>query len=581
MVAKETTEEKMVVMKTFKNIFIGCLTLGILWSCAPVASPPPVEEAAYSGAPERMQAAPTPEIGKNMSTATTSGITSAALPVRFQQPSYVLEDLSSSKGLTYEDDDTYIPVGADISSTTGSVPLRDIVKRLADMKGMNVSWASDVDQWVQVDVDIRAEEDFFNAIDNLLRQTDYFQLVEGNTLVIKYKDTKVFHIAMPFLNSIYSTSIGGDVLGGGESNHDMTGKIRLQSDENSFDIWETIENNLDKILEIWEAEIQERQLAPNEKVQEGQQASPEDSAENINTNNQNRVNRSYSGKLGLGYYTIDRPVGLITVTAPKPLILKVESYVNNLTHQLYKQISIEAKIVEVVLQDNSKTGIDWSKLLQDSPFDFNITFGNINLHNPFGQNTPTNNRSLSVNAKAFSLVIDALKTQGKTTILANPKISVMNGQPAMINVGEDTAYVNKVQSKSNLGVITFTVTTDSVFSGLGLGVVATIMDNDEIIINLQPVTSQLKSITYETFGGTIGARVGLPQVKLRELNTTVRVPDGGLVVVGGLIDTEKGTTAKKIPLFGDLPLINKLFRTDTKTDIKTELIILMRPKIIS
>jgi MSHA type pilus biogenesis protein MshL len=230
----------------------------------------------------------------------------------------------------------------------------------------------------------------------------------------------------------------------------------------------------------------------------------------------------------------------------------------------------------VLLEDNSKTGIDWSGLLEESAFDFNITFGNIDATHPLGDN-----RSLTLNSKAFSLVIDALQTQGETRILANPKISVMNGQPAMINIGEDETYVNKVESTADEGVISFTVTTDSVFSGLGLGVVATIMENDEIILNLMPVTSQLTDLTYETFGGAVGSRVGLPVVKLRELNTTVRVPNGGLLVVGGLIDTEKGTAAKKVPLFGDMPFLKKLFRTDAKTDTKKELIILMRPKIIS
>lgn len=584
MVAKDTTAEKMVVMKTLKSILFGCLALSMLWSCAPVASPPGAE-AGYTAAPERMKATPEAVTGAP-TTAMSSGI-AGVLPVRFQQPSYILGDSTSEKGMSLEGEDTFISVGADISSTTGSVALRDIIKRLADMKGMNVSWASDVDQWAQVDVDIRAEDDFFNAINNLLRQTDYFQVVEGNTLVIKYKDTQVFHVAMPFLKTNYSTSVGGDVLGGGATTADMSGQISLQSNDNPFNIWQTIEVNLDKILEIWEAEINEKQSKPTAKYEEGQQTTPGDVE--VETADEKAISRSFSGKLGKGYYTIDRPVGLITVTAPRPLIVKVQSYIENLTTQLYKQISIEAKIIEVVLQDNSKTGIDWSQFLEESAFDFNITFGNINFSNPFGTDTSTvdingnptgNNRGISVSSKAFALVIDALKTQGETKILANPKINVMNGQPAMINVGEDTSYVNKVESKADEGVITFTVSTDSIFSGLGLGVVATVMDNNEIVINLQPVTSQLEGITYESFGGTIGARVGLPQVKLRELNTTVRVMDGGLIVVGGLIDTEKGATAKKIPLLGDLPLIKKLFRTDAKTDTKKELIILMRPKII-
>jgi len=96
-----------------------------------------------------------------------------------------------------------------------------------------------------------------------------------------------------------------------------------------------------------------------------------------------------------------------------------------------------------------------------------------------------------------------------------------------------------------------------------------------------PVTSQLQDLTYETFGGVTGSRVGLPVVKLRELNTTVRVIDGGMLVVGGMIDTEKGQTAKKVPVLGNIPFLKNLFRSDAKKDGRKELIILMRPKIIS
>ena len=91
------------------------------------------------------------------------------LPTRFQNPTYLLDEMDTSSGF---DDDIVIPIGADISSNTGPVALREIMKRLAVLKGMNVSWESDVDQGALVDVDIRAEDDFFESIDNLLRQLD-------------------------------------------------------------------------------------------------------------------------------------------------------------------------------------------------------------------------------------------------------------------------------------------------------------------------------------------------------------------------------------------------------------------------
>ncbi len=572
----ETTARKMPVMRVLKKILPGCAALallGMLCSCAPIAAPAAREAQGGAATPERLKAAPVEE---SLETASVPGEGAGgnALPARFQQPSYVVDDAAAST-LALEEKDVAIPVGADISSTTGPVPLRDIIKRLAEMKGMNISWASDVNQWAQVDVDIRAEDDFFASIANLLRQIDYYHVVEGNTIVVNYKETRRFQIAMPFLASKYNTGVGGDVLGNkSASGNNVVGNVKLTSDANNFDVWGNIEANLKSILQTWDAEVAEKDASAKQAsvpvvVADGAGKAPAPAP---------AAGGGSSARIGKGYYTIDKPIGLITVTAPRPLQEKVAAYIDNLKKQLYRQISIEAKIVEVVLQNDSTTGVDWSKLLEKSAFDFNITIGNVNVTTPLGED-----HGLSApNAKSFALVIDALQTQGETTILSNPKISVMNGQPALINIGEDQTYISKVESTTTKdSVTTYTVTTDSVFSGLGLGVVATIMENDEIVLNLMPVTSQLQELTYKEFGGTNGSSVGLPVVKLREMNTTVRVMDGGMLVVGGMIDSEKGETAKKVPVLGNLPFLKNLFRTDAKKDGRKELIILMRPKIIS
>lgn len=562
------TARKTPAKRRIQKLVSGCAVLalmGLLCSCAPV-TPPPAAGQPAPVASERLKAAPLEDSGLTASADKMAAGAQTALPVRFQQPSYLLDtnNKETVHTLALLEEDVVIPVGADISSTTGPIPLRDIIKRLADMKGMNVSWASDVNQWVMVDVDIRAEDDFFASIANLLRQIDYYHTVEGNTVVVRYKETRRFHIAMPFLASDYSTGVGGDVLGSSSAGANVVGNVKLTSEGNKFDVWGNIQANLDNILSTWESEEAQKSSSKRPTTEKDGDSGAQAAAS------------GGSAKIGRAYYTIDRPIGMITVTAPRPLQQRIEDYIVNLKRELYRQIAIEAKVVEVILQNDSKTGVDWSKLLDESAFDFNITFGNIDITNPLGDN-----RGISLNTKAFAMVVDALKKQGETRILANPKISVMNGQPAMINIGEDETYVNKVESTASEGVITFTVTTDSVFSGLGLGVVATIMENDEIVLNLMPVTSQLQDITYETFGGVVGSRVGLPVVKLREMNTTVRVQDGGMLVVGGLIDTIKGQEATKIPLLGDLPLVKKFFRTDATMDSRKELIILMRPKIIS
>lgn len=492
--------------------------------------------------------------------------TPAVLPERFQQPTFLLEE---NDGLT--DAEFAIPVGADISSHAAPVSLREIMKKLAVLKGMNVSWASDVDQGALVDVDIRAEDDFFGSIDNILRQLDYFHEVKGNTIIVKHKETKKFHVAMPFMSPEFNLGVGGDVLGGsGEATHELKGNIQITSkpeNANSFDIWANIRQNLDQILDIWTTEevVTPPPAQPGQVEQTGEAAKPA-----VVTNR----------KPGKGYYTIDKPVGLITVTAPRSLLDKVSSYMDNLKKELYRQVSIEAKIVEVTLSADNRTGIDWEDLLQNegSPFNFSMDFQKLN---PAYHSSGTQNKFLTLNTQNFGLVLDAMEQQGHVEVISNPKISVMNGQPAMISVGESMTYIDTVDATIDEGIITYSVETSNVMSGLGMAVIATIIDDDEVILTLTPVTSKVEEpIEYRQFGN-VGSEVGLPKVAIREMTTLVRIRNGEMLIVGGLIDGVSDYTESQIPNLGDMPgPAGKLFGTSGAAKTRKELVILLRPVVL-
>ncbi|MEW6290272.1 MAG: type II and III secretion system protein [Thermodesulfobacteriota bacterium] len=447
------------------------------------------------------------------------------------------------------------------------------MKKLAVLKGMNVSWANDVDQGALVDVDIRAEDDFFESIDNLLRQLDYFHEVKGNSIIIKHKETRKFHIAMPFMSPQFNLGVGGDVLGGNKvAAHEMSGKIQITSqpeNANSFDIWANVRQNLDQILDIWTTE---EVVTPPAPAPAGQQmlAGAETAQPAVVTNR----------KPGKGYYTIDKPVGLITVTAPQSLLEKIGNYIENLKKELYRQVSIEAKIVEVTLSADNRTGINWEDLLQNpnNPFSLSMDFQKLN---PLYHDLGTQNKFLTVNTQNFGLVLDAIEEQGHVEVISNPKLSVMNGQPAMISVGSTLTYINNVDVTVEDAVPTYSVETSSVMSGLGMAVIATIIDDNEVILTLTPVTSQVKTpIEYKQFG-TAGSEVGLPEVDIREMTTLVKIKNGEMLIVGGLIDSTSDYTEAQIPGLGDIPGPGgKLFGESGAARERKELVILLRPVVL-
>ena len=513
------------------------------------------------------------------------GITKeASLPVQYQKPSYMV-DMQSKEELELESDDVALKVGARIRSTAGPQPLASILKQLAGLKNMNISWASDVDQSVLVDVDIGANDDFFNAIDNLLRQVDYFLEIQGSTIVVKYRETKRYHIAMPFTKHDYTTATGGNMLGSEENAANIEGTIRLDSKGNTFDIWENIEKNLNTILSVWSTES----VTTAATSDSADAPASGDSGSDVGTRQRSGTNN---------VFMIDKPVGIVTVTGPRPLQDKIQDYFDSLKKSIYRQISIEAKIIEVKLKDNSSIGINWSRLLKNFNMSGALEFGKNGQVFPFifsntrkwndgtnhGANyDPTNFVSkISLNMANFTFFLNALKEQGDTKVLSNPKIAVLNGQPALITVGRNVTYIDSVESKvdDKTGTINYTVNTERILSGVGLALTASILGDDEIVLNLVPVISELEEpIEYKEFG-SFGGEVGLPIVSVRELSSTVKVKNGEMLVLGGLITSQKDEKGEFFPLLGSIPLVKYLFGYEEKIKEKRELIILLRPRLI-
>ena len=509
-------------------------------------SPAATSGEAVAGEPRESATQP---VQTEVTPAVQAAETPTTLPVRFQRPSYLIKETGLEDESVGMDEELSLKVGADISTTTGPVPLRDIMKRLASLHNMNVSWASDVDQYVYMDVDISANDDFFVALENMLRQVDYFYELKGNTLIIKFKETRKFHVALPPRIK-------------GQANINTTGGTTTNTDADNSR-WDIIKNNLDQILDTWAQRYKAPPSAkPEAEEGEGEEVEPVQYGSTI-TQTQS------------GFYSVDPALGLITVTAPKPLLEKIDIYVETLKEEMYKQISIEAKILEVTLENESQKGIDWSGLLKDSAFNFNVDFGT------GGQIYPDSGGfidTISLQTKSFDLVLDALEEQGTTKVLSNPRISVMNGQPAVIYVGDNVTYISEVETTTDEGVVTTSATTAQVVSGLRLEVYATIMSDDEIVMSIIPMISQLEEpIEYRQFGLN---QVGLPFVRERTMNSIIRLKNGEMLIVGGLISSAEIDEGSNIVGLGKIPGLKYIFGNEAESITRKELVILLRPRII-
>jgi type II secretory pathway component HofQ len=163
----------------------------------------------------------------------------------------------------------------------------------------------------------------------------------------------------------------------------------------------------------------------------------------------------------------------------------------------------------------------------------------------------------------------ALVTESKARILSAPRVATLDGNKATILVG-DKVPIFTVTTQA--GVTTTTTTFEEV--GVKLEVTPRVNTNNLMTVNLKPEVSRV----VEIVSGPGGAQA--PRVGTRSVDTTLTVPDGQTIVIGGLISQEERKTTLKVPLLGDIPVIGELFRFTSTTTGESEVIFLITPQIV-
>lgn len=302
--------------------------------------------------------------------------------------------------------------------------------------------------------------------------------------------------------------------------------------------------------------------------------------------------------------------GMIVVRAMPHEIRAVEKFINKTQSVIQRQVIIEAKILEVELNERFQTGINWAAL-QASGNDSVLAgqtgggsiFGGSGVTGIAGNSGVLNPSSLTqlsgTAAKAFggmfslalnvgsdfAAFIELLKTQGDVQVLSSPQISTVNNQKAVIKVGKDEFFITDVES--NTSTTTATASTQSnveltpFFSGVALDVIPQISEDGEIILHVHPSVSSVveKTKNINVSSGT-SLSVPLAISSIRESDSIIRAKSGQVVILGGLMQNTIEQQVSKIPLLGDIPLLGALFRHTQDISKKSELVILLKPIVI-
>ncbi|MFQ3550324.1 MAG: type II and III secretion system protein, partial [Armatimonadota bacterium] len=171
----------------------------------------------------------------------------------------------------------------------------------------------------------------------------------------------------------------------------------------------------------------------------------------------------------------------------------------------------------------------------------------------------------------FNGKLSLMIQDGQANLLAQPNVSVMDGEIADILIGDRLLYP-KLVSYSDSGIPIYD--TDEIRVGIYLQIASKVTEEDEIMLNLYP---QVSLVT-----GYLKTQAGdYPQISTRQAKTTVAVKSGSTLAIGGLIREEELKNSTKVPFLGDIPVLGNLFKHSKTTKDRTELVIFLTPKIVS
>ncbi len=239
-------------------------------------------------------------------------------------------------------------------------------------------------------------------------------------------------------------------------------------------------------------------------------------------------------------------------------VTRVESYVANID-RAPRQVLIEAHVMQIKLDDECRHGVNLSYISQLAGADLSISSGG------FANAAASPAFLLDISGGKIDNIVEAIQDTTDSKTLASPKVLVLNGQEAKIQIGERFGYLTTTTTQTST-----VQNVDFLDVGVVLNVTPIISDDGQILMHVKPEVST----------GFINPTTGLPDKETTEVDTTVMLRDGFGVVIGGLIKETDTDRQSKIPILGNIKYIGRAFQRKTKVKERNEIVITLIPRIV-
>lgn len=506
------------------------------------------------------------------------------------------------------------------SVSVRNIPVQDLLFALARDAKLNV----DVHPGINGVVTVNAiDQTLQQILSRISRQIDMRWEIDGPNLIVMpdtpfLRNYKVDYVNMSrdatgtnsINTSIASTSTGatGGSSSGGGNNSTTTVTSKAKND-----FWLSLEKNLkdilhesDKILPEGSSETvierSDQQATTGTGAQGGQSAAASRAAAATTSlaGSPNAANLQQQGTTVVKRTTfreaasiiVNADAGIVVVRATSRQHEKVQEYLDMTTNSARRQVIIEATIAEVNLSDKYQQGIQWSSLRSLRPGPPSAGFSMLQRTGGGILTPPLDTTDVTRGTLPFLLnyvspglgivgTLSLLETFGNVKVLSSPKMSVLNNQTAMLKVVNNVVYFSiKTDSAVVTGNSSFppvqTATVQSVAVGLVMSVTPQISETGSILLNVRPSISRV--LRYVDDPVTPTNKV--PEIQTREMESMLRLTDGEIAVMGGLMSDELDNTTDTIPGISKVPALGLLFNSHNDTTAKTELVIFLKPTVI-
>ncbi len=421
-----------------------------------------------------------------------------------------------------------------------NLPLTVIVKELAQSLGYQVLLGPGVeDKKVSVDL---SNASFKRVLNTVLYPFGYGFKVQKRDLVILAQETRMYRVVLPPVAQSFSdvtsneSFVSSDDLRSGQGRAPqqikLGTKVLVNNEASGISLWDDVTANLKTLIS------------------------------------------------SAGQFSINKPAGSVVITDAPNFLDRISRYFDELNRRVTQQIDVDVKVVEVALSKEHRLGVDWNALAENLK-----TLNSLGMSTNFASGNFTSGQFLTFNAEGpragsgvsgggFKVVIDALSKQGKIEVVSQPRLTILNNQSAVIQVGSTQSFVDRSTFETTQTGTVTSISTSQVQEGVTMRLLGNIV-GEEVYLSVTPVITTIDNIRTITSGTTV---IEAPQTTTKSINTLVKLRAGETVAIGGLITSNMQKTKQGIPVISKIPFLGKLFEYSQNKQNKTELVIFITPR---